>query len=217
MSISWCLALLLLVASIFRGIPAAATTADQVCTGDPCVLSGTVNVTPGSVLDFQTRAFRITRSGALVVGEVALSLVLLVGASLMIRALIAIGPELGRMFLPEAAIHVLMTATEFVDELDDPKLDDHLRNLIRHALHNMGAWAAKHSLQIDRVQGLHKMGAWVGISPGVSREQALEVEGCLLTRPDAAHDPKWGFPWQCGCEDCVRALVLAARGGQPHR
>jgi cysteine-rich repeat protein len=69
MRIRRCLALLLLVASVLRGAPAVATTADQVCTGDPCVLSGTVTVTPGSVLDFQTRAFRMTRSGTLVLGD----------------------------------------------------------------------------------------------------------------------------------------------------
>lgn len=38
--------------------PAAATTADDVCapSADPCLVSGTVTVTPGSVLDFGSRA-----------------------------------------------------------------------------------------------------------------------------------------------------------------
>lgn len=36
--------------------PAAATVPNDLCTGDPCIISSDENVTPGSVLDFGTRA-----------------------------------------------------------------------------------------------------------------------------------------------------------------
>ena len=63
------LGLLALAASLSRGVPAAATTANQVCSGDPCVLSKVVNLTPGSVLDFGNRVLRMTPSGGLVAGD----------------------------------------------------------------------------------------------------------------------------------------------------
>jgi cysteine-rich repeat protein len=50
---------------LFRGLPAMATTVDDVCTGDPCVLAKTVDVTVGSNLDFGERAFRIAPNGRL--------------------------------------------------------------------------------------------------------------------------------------------------------
>jgi cysteine-rich repeat protein len=60
------LALLALVSGV---VPAAATTANDVCSGDPCVLSSGITVTPGSVLDFGTRAFRMTPRGGLFAGD----------------------------------------------------------------------------------------------------------------------------------------------------
>jgi hypothetical protein len=67
--------LLLLV--LCRALPATATTADEVCTGDPCVLGKTVEVTVGSVLDFGARAFRIATNGRLSLAD---------GDTLLIRA-----------------------------------------------------------------------------------------------------------------------------------
>jgi cysteine-rich repeat protein len=61
--------LLLLLASLCRTLPALATTANDVCTGDPCVLSKGVTLTAGSVLDFGNRAFRMAQSGGLFAGD----------------------------------------------------------------------------------------------------------------------------------------------------
>jgi hypothetical protein len=63
------LTVVIVAASLSRGVPAAATTADQVCVGDPCVVSKGVSLTPGSVLDFGNRLLRITPSGGLFAGD----------------------------------------------------------------------------------------------------------------------------------------------------
>src|SRR5512140_212984 len=44
---------------------AGATVADDLCTGDPCVLSTKVVADAMSVLDFGTRTFRIVKGGSL--------------------------------------------------------------------------------------------------------------------------------------------------------
>jgi cysteine-rich repeat protein len=71
------LALLLFALVLCRTLPAAATTVGEVCTGDPCVLAKTVDVTVGSVLDFGARAFRIATNGRLSLAD---------GDTLLIRA-----------------------------------------------------------------------------------------------------------------------------------
>jgi len=66
-----CPALLLLLAVVLVPGRAGATTAADICpnpTG-PCVFSGSLTVTPGSTLDFGTRAFTIAPSGTLTVGD----------------------------------------------------------------------------------------------------------------------------------------------------
>jgi hypothetical protein len=49
---------------------AAATVANDVCAGDPCIVNVTANVTPGSTLDFGTRALIIAPTGKLAVTSV---------------------------------------------------------------------------------------------------------------------------------------------------
>lgn len=73
----WLKPLVVVVALLCRGLPAVATTANDVCTGDPCVLARAVDVTPGSILDFGARAFRIAPNGRLSAGA---------GDTLVIRA-----------------------------------------------------------------------------------------------------------------------------------
>ena len=69
-----CPALLLLAAVVLGAERAGATTAADIPCDDPnptapCVFSGSLTVTPGSTLDFSTRAFTIAPSGTLTVGE----------------------------------------------------------------------------------------------------------------------------------------------------
>ena len=69
-----CPALLLLAAVLLGAERAGATTAADIPCDDPnptapCVFSGSLTVTPGSTLDFGTRAFTIAPSGTLTVGE----------------------------------------------------------------------------------------------------------------------------------------------------
>jgi len=69
-----CPALLLLIAVLLVSGPAGATTAGDIPCDDPtptvpCVFSGSLTVTPGSTLDFGTRAFTIAPSGTLTVGD----------------------------------------------------------------------------------------------------------------------------------------------------
>ncbi len=63
------LRVLTLVLVLCRGLPAMATSVDEVCTGDPCVLTKSVEVTAGSNLDFGERAFRIATNGRLTAGN----------------------------------------------------------------------------------------------------------------------------------------------------
>jgi cysteine-rich repeat protein len=80
-------ALLLLVARL-----AGATTAANVCTGDPCELRTAIRVTANSVLNFGTRTFRIMESGRLDV-DAGDTLTIIAGALLMERgALIRMTP-----------------------------------------------------------------------------------------------------------------------------
>src|SRR6185503_9974300 len=56
----------LLVALVLcRARTAMATSVDEVCTEDPCVLTKTVDLTVASNLDFGERAFRIAANGRL--------------------------------------------------------------------------------------------------------------------------------------------------------
>lgn len=50
------------LATVLAAVPSLATTANDLCspTADPCVISGTRTVTPGSILDFGSRALTIT-------------------------------------------------------------------------------------------------------------------------------------------------------------
>src|SRR5262245_66373764 len=59
----------LLVAVSGPGSSAFATTADDLCSAaaDPCVVSATRTVTPGSILDFGTRQLDVKSTGSLVV------------------------------------------------------------------------------------------------------------------------------------------------------
>ena len=80
-------ALLLLVARL-----AGATTAANVCTGNPCELRTAIRVTAGSVLDFGTGTFRILESGRLDV-DAGDTLTIIAGTLLMERgALIRMTP-----------------------------------------------------------------------------------------------------------------------------
>ena len=97
---------LVLVALVTRGVPAAATTANEVCSGDPCVLAHGVTVTPGSVLDFGARAFRITQAGGLFAGE-GDTLVVRAGSVVMEPGAIIRGP-----LVPSTGVQVRIETTE---------------------------------------------------------------------------------------------------------
>src|SRR5262249_59377878 len=67
-------ALLLIAVLLVPRRPVGATTAADIPCDDPtptapCVFSGSLTVTPGSTLDFGTRAFTIAPSGTLTVGD----------------------------------------------------------------------------------------------------------------------------------------------------
>jgi len=60
--------LLLLVAVVLRAPSAGATVPADLCTGDPCVVSGARTVDAGSVLDFGDVALRLTPAAVLTIG-----------------------------------------------------------------------------------------------------------------------------------------------------
>lgn len=65
----WPRLLVLVALTLLRALPAAATTAADVCSGNPCVLSGSRDVTRGSTLDFGDRDFRMAQNGRLILGD----------------------------------------------------------------------------------------------------------------------------------------------------
>jgi hypothetical protein len=68
----------IVAAAIFFALPAAAhaTTANDLClpSADPCVVSTTVNVTSGSIIDVGARTLEIANNGALSVGSGTMTL-----------------------------------------------------------------------------------------------------------------------------------------------
>ena len=98
---------LVLTLVLLRGLPAVATSVDEVCTGDPCVLTKAVDLTAGSNLNFGERAFRIAPNGRLSLSD---------GDSLTIHArTVTLQPGAiirSKLFTPIVGVSIRIEATE---------------------------------------------------------------------------------------------------------